>query len=33
MDFIEGTPIIDLEVEMAARGINPSGKMADAAKK
>lgn len=33
MDFIEGIPILNLEIEMVMRGINPSGKISDAAKK
>ncbi|XP_068667368.1 uncharacterized protein [Aristolochia californica] len=32
MDFIEGTPILNLGDEMAKRGINPGGKMAALAK-
>ncbi|XP_068666429.1 uncharacterized protein [Aristolochia californica] len=32
MDFIEGTPILNLGNEMAKRGINPGGKMAALAK-
>ncbi|KAG9446405.1 hypothetical protein H6P81_012533 [Aristolochia fimbriata] len=32
MDFIEGTPIMNLGDEMAKRGINPGGKMAQLAK-
>lgn len=32
MEFIDGTPIMNLGSEMAKRGINPGGKMAKVAK-
>lgn len=32
MEFIDGTPILNLGNEMAKRGINPGGKMAAVAK-
>lgn len=32
MDYINGIPILSLGDEMAKRGINPHGKMAEAAK-
>lgn len=33
MDFIEGTPIMQLESELKKRGINPTGTIATMAKK